>query len=482
MKGSSIFKATVCLSGWAVAAWLLLAGPLEPIALPASKERGTAMPPPSTGNPIESTFLGWSADPALAGSLVGFCVLDESGKTVFASPLAGKALCPASALKTVTTAAALEIMGPDFTFWTGFTSGWGLISPDGILEGDLFLEGRGDPTLSIDDLDAMVASLVRSGLKQVNGRLSITEPTRFEVPVNDHWNWGDIGNSYGAGAYGLNVDHNRISIRFQPGVREGDPAILLNRGAPTKDTRWVNQVLTGPPGSGDRVVVYSEPRGRIITLRGTVPAGEDGFTVNGALPDPPAFALEFLNAKFEAAGVKFLGRESQLDLSWFPVLAGHRSKELVEIVDHIHKVSDNLEAQCLFLSLGPELQRDPSEVLESHWESRGVSFTGLRLIDGSGLARANMIRPLDLAMVNHLARRGPHGERFRQSLTTYLDGKVRSKLGAMSGVRTEVGFLTLEDGREVTFALLANGLDLKVDFWPLRERLLREVASKLARQ
>jgi hypothetical protein len=52
----------------------------------------------------------------------------------------------------------------------------------------------------------------------------------------------------------------------------------------------------------------------------------------------------------------------------------------------------------------------------------------------------------------------------------------------MSGVRTEVGFLTLEDGREVTFALLANGLGLDVDFWPLREKLLRKVASELSPQ
>ena len=93
-----------------------------------------------------------------------------------------------------------------------------------------------------------------------------------------------------------------------------------------------------------------------------------------------------------------------------------------------------------------------------------------------------MIRPLDLAMVNHLARRGPHGERFRQSLTSDLDGKVRSKLGAMSGVKTEVGFITSEDSREVTFALMANGLDPEVDFWSLREKLLRGVAAKLTRQ
>jgi D-alanyl-D-alanine carboxypeptidase/D-alanyl-D-alanine-endopeptidase (penicillin-binding protein 4) len=163
--------------------------------------------------------------------------------------------------------------------------------------------------------------------------------------------------------------------------------------------------------------------------------------------------------------------------------ATHESSKLPEIIDHLHKVSDNLEAQCLFLTLGSQNRTDPDAAytLVKHWRNRGVAFTGLRLIDGSGLARANMIRPLDLAMVNHLARRGPHGERFRQSLTSYLDGKVRSKLGAMSGVKTEVGFLTLDDGREVTFALMANGLGLDVDFWPLREKLLRGVASELTR-
>jgi D-alanyl-D-alanine carboxypeptidase/D-alanyl-D-alanine-endopeptidase (penicillin-binding protein 4) len=256
---------------------------------------------------------------------------------------------------------------------------------------------------------------------------------------------------------------------------------LLNREAPTKDTRWVNHVLTGPPGSGDQVVVYSEPGGRTITLRGSVPLGEKRFTVNGAIPDPPARARELLQARLEASGVKFLGRD--LPLRSEGLIFAHRaSPPLPEIIDHLHKVSDNLEAQCLFLAIGQEKEWKPAEVVRRHWEGRGVTFTGLRMIDGSGLARANMIRPLDLARVNHLARRGPHGERFKQSLSSYLDGKVRSKLGAMSGVKTEVGFLTLDDGREWTFALMANGLDLTVDFWPLREKLLREVASMPTRR
>jgi D-alanyl-D-alanine carboxypeptidase/D-alanyl-D-alanine-endopeptidase (penicillin-binding protein 4) len=186
---------------------------------------------------------------------------------------------------------------------------------------------------------------------------------------------------------------------------------------------------------------------------------------------------ELLQAKLESAGVKFLGRKIPARTG-VVVLADHQSAFLPEIIDHLHKVSDNLEAQCLFQTIGlrKNTDPDPAYTLRSYWEGRGVEFKGLRLIDGSGLARANMIRPLDLAKVNYLARRGPNGVRFLQSLTTYADGKVRAKLGAMSGVKTDVGFITMADGREFTFCLMSNGLNPGLNYWPLRDNLLRQIA------
>jgi D-alanyl-D-alanine carboxypeptidase len=79
-----------------------------------------------------------------------------------------------------------------------------------------------------------------------------------------------------------------------------------------------------------------------------------------------------------------------------------------------------------------------------------VVRTVRNLLDGSGLARANTIRPLDLAAVDYAARHTTHGDRFLQSLTVYANGTIRAKRGAMSGVRTEVGFLTTPSGREST--------------------------------
>ena len=444
---------------------------MEPISF---SRRGGAE---ADGGGVEKAFQKWAADPSLSGALLAFCILDEKGEVVYKSPLAETALCPASALKTVTAAAALELLGPEYHFETTL-SGTVPFGNEGILEGNLVLTGSGDPTLSAQDLEAMAGDVVKAGLKQLSGMV-LVDASVFPIrPANDHWNWGDIGNAYGAGAYGINVDHNRMAIRFRPGAKEGDPAPVAGTEPPVGGIQWVNHVATGPAGSGDKVVIYSEPYGRTITLHGTVPAGEAEFAVSAAIPDPPALAAELLKAALVRAGVKVL--EQGVNSQGTPVpLAVHRSAALPEVIEHLHRVSDNLEAQCLYLTMGRVRQGDPAAVLKEHWESRGVKFSGLRLIDGSGLARATMIRPADLAKVNHLARRGAQGDVFRQTLKSYAGGAVRSKLGAMSGVKTEVGFLTLPDGREHTFALMANGLDPGLDFWPLREKLLDEVKGKL---
>ena len=324
----------------------------------------------------------------MAGAALGFCLLDQNGETLFASPLAETALCPASSLKTVTTGAALAILGPDFRFETQIAA-TAALTPEGVVQGDLILIGGGDPTLSTNDLAELATAAVAAGLKTVAGQLLVDASVFPANPVSDHWVWGDVGNAYGAGAFGLNLDHNRLPLRFEPSAQPGGPAPLREFPPVPRDTRWINHVTTGAPDSGDQVVVYSEPYGRTITLRGTVPAGESGFTVNGALPDPPALAVEILRQRLEAAGVKFIdgSRSSTADAGARTIFARHTSQALAEIIDHLHRVSDNLEAQCLFLTIGRKQDADAATAVRSHYEKEGVAFVGLRLLDGSGLAR-----------------------------------------------------------------------------------------------
>jgi D-alanyl-D-alanine carboxypeptidase/D-alanyl-D-alanine-endopeptidase (penicillin-binding protein 4) len=425
------------------------------------------LPPEPAIAPIGRIFEAWSKSPELAGALVGFCVFDESGKLIYGSPLAETALCPASALKTVTTGAAFGLLGPEFRFQTRVLAAGPIAA--GKIAGDLVLKGSGDPTLSQEDLEQMAEDLVKLGLKRVEGTLRMDATVFPAGPVNEHWNWGDIGNAYGAGAFGLNVGHNVLLLSFNPGAKEGDPAKFLGSDPVLGKTRWDTAVTTGPAGSGDRVIIYSSPYSEVIQANGTVPLGEPGFTVRGSMPNPPALAGSILRGALERRGVIFGGRKVTA-LSGTAVLS-HDSEPLPVIVDHLHEVSDNLEAQCLFLTMGNVGGAAPEAVVKGYWEKAGVSFTGLRLIDGSGLARAAMIRPVDLARVNLAARRGPSGDRFLRSLTAGWNGVLRSKRGAMSGVRTEVGFV-IRGGKEYPFALMANGLGSDLDFWRLRGPLL----------
>ncbi len=456
----------LCIAGWIVAAVLAFRAPRETAALPP------ALTAPESK--VAGLFRAWASDPQLAGSLVAFCVLDEEGQTLFASPLAETALCPASALKILTTGAALGVLGPEFRFETTLLA-TAPLDDTGRLAGDLVLVGGGDPTFSQDDLARLADAAIAAGLKSIAGSLRVDTSLFPADPMSEHWNWGDIGNGYGAGAFALNLDHNRLALRFEPGAQVGDPARLLGSVQVAAGTRWENQVITGPAGSGDNVMVYSEPYGRVITMRGTVPAGADVFTVSAANPDPAAVAAELLRARLEEAGIQFESGAEPSPGAEKTVLARHHSAPLAEIIRHTHAASDNLEAQCFFLSVGLRRGALPESAVRDYWSEAGVQFVGFRLIDGSGLARANMIRPLDLARVAHAVRRGPHGEVFFESLSSYVQDHARGKIGGMSGVKTQVGYLRHEDGRELTYALMGNGLAPGREFWGRLEKLLGEV-------
>jgi len=431
-------------------------------------------PAPAPVNRLEEAFKAWSAAPELAGALVGYCVFDEDGKLLYGSPLAETALCPASALKTVTAGAAFGLLGQDFRFRTEVLA-TGPLQAGGFTPGDLVLKGGGDPTFSTGALDSLAVQLVAKGLKRVGGTVKSDASIFPAEPVNEHWNWGDIGNAYGTGAYGINVDYNVMYLTFEPGAKEGDPARFGRSIPPLGKTRWDMQVATGPAGSGDGVMIFSSPYAEVVQARGTVPLGAENFAVRGSVPNPPKLAEDLLRAALEERGVTFGGKPHAAAET--TPLAFHESAPLPEIIDHMQRVSDNLEAQCLFLTMGRRAGAPPVEVVKGFWEKAGVSFTGLRLIDGSGLARANMITPVDLARVNIAALKSPDGPRFLQSLPGDAAGTLKAKRGAMSGVKTEVGFV-IRDGKTYPFALMANGLGTGVDFWKLRLSLLESIGRE----
>jgi len=403
---------------------------------------------------------GWTSllaevagDPALGGAGFGFCLLDEEGEIVAAweSELP---LIPASTFKTLTTATALETLGPEFRFETRLVAG---ASPGAAtIPGELVIAGGGDPTLADEDLKRWAAELAAAGLKQVGGGVVGDASIFGGQMVGDFWGWGDVGNGFGAPVAGLNLGHNRFVARFRPGERVGEAAGFLGSEPDIPQVIWRNRVTTGPSGSGDGVMIYGGPNAAAIELTGTVPAGRGEFRVSGAVPDPALLAAQRLTDHLEAAGVAIGKAPSTGERESSQEWARHQSAPLVEIIGSLHRTSNNLEAEAVYRMIGVEAGMGPAAAIRSHWARRGLDLGNTRIVDGSGLSRADYISAETLARLQHVTGMGPHGELYRDSLHPGYDGAVRWKGGAMSAVRSWCGFVRTEGDGERSFAMIFN--------------------------
>ena len=425
-------------SALAALLWIRYGTPEAPVVEPP-------LPPDALTTLLEQA----RANPALAGASIGLCLINSKGEVV-KDVSATTSLIPASSLKTLTTATALEILGPDFHFTTELKSSAPV--QDGIIQGDLLIVGGGDPMLKMEDLKTWAADLKQRGLTRVTGGIRIDASLFTGSLYNDFWNWGDIGNGYGSGVSGLNLNHNRYILVFRAGPAVGSPAELLGINLEVPDANWNNEVITGPADSGDGTVIHGGEKNSEIHLRGTVPLGAAKFQAKGAVPDPARFAAHHFRALLIAAGIQVGGRASAVPATHS--LLKHDSPPLLEIIKSIHATSDNQETECVFRMLGIKAGKPPADVIRDHWKSRGLDFIGLRMEDGCGLARADFIRPLDLARLQYFVGKGPQGAAYKASLLS-KDGLIW-KGGAMSGIRTFTGYAKTKSGEEYCYALMIN--------------------------
>ena len=408
-------------------------------------------------SPIHKILHEAAAKPGLKGAAIGFCCMDSEG-AVIEDHQAQTAFIPASSLKTVTTATALEIWGPDFQIETQLSA----TTPpkNGVIEGDLILVGGGDPMLNLADLHVMAEDLKKRGVTTIQGRI-IGDGRLFKGSIfDDFWNWGDIGNGYGSAVSGLNLEHNRYTAVFRASATVGQPAEFLGTDPEVPGVTAINETLTGAADSGDGVVIHGGEHTGVVHLRGSVPLGESHFQILGAVPDPEYFAAHHLKKILITAGITVRGSTAAWSALETPpaepteVLVKHQSPTLKEIITSIHATSDNHETECLFRRLGLQGRKAPDAVIREHWKTRGLAFTGLRMEDGCGLARADFITPHDLTRLQHLAARGPFGAIYKDSLLS--KDTLHWKGGAMSSIRSTTGMITTKSGKEYSFTFMIN--------------------------
>jgi len=404
-----------------------------------------------------------------------------------------KALAPASGLKIITSGVGLELLGKDYRLFTRIFYDGKL--EEGILNGDIYFVGGGDPTLGssrvegssdLTQLSKEIYSAFRKfNIKKINGNIFADALRYSGNPIPNNWYWIDIGNYYGTSNTALSLNDNLYELYFKPGKTKGDDAEVLRTEPVIPNLTFTNFMKTGAKGSGDNGYIFAAPNLFNAVLRGTVPAGVDEFSIKGSIPNPPLFTAQFLLRTLNENGIKVNGTANILEApksySLEKMIFEKASPTLDKIVYIINKKSFNFYTEMLLKEIGFVKKGEGStetgiEVVNEFLKEKNISTKGLNLFDGSGLSRSNAITTVTFVQfldymynsksfvpfynslgitgdVEDIAAFGNYGK------GTSLEKNGRVKSGFIGGVRSHQGYVKNKDGRTISFSFIANNYE-----------------------
>lgn len=268
------------------------------------------------------------------------------------------------------------------------------------------------------------------------------------------WAWEDLGNYYGAGASALSFHENAYALVFKPGSNVGDDTMILRTDPPLPTLVLQNEVKTGPAGSGDRACIYGSEFSPVQSVRGTVPAAVNEFTIKGAIPDPAEFCASLLTQELQERGITVKNRALPVQNTKVDFHTTY-SPTIGEIVHWTNQKSINLYAEHLLKAVGEEVSHEGStqaglKAVANFLTSQKVDLGGFNMMDGSGLSRKNLITAKQLVSVLLKMKQSELFPVFFQSLPVE-DGAIRAKSGSMSFIRSYAGY-----AGNIAFAIVVN--------------------------
>jgi D-alanyl-D-alanine carboxypeptidase/D-alanyl-D-alanine-endopeptidase (penicillin-binding protein 4) len=418
----------------------------------------------------------------LGAARVGVEVVSaQTGHLLFAHN-ADRMFDPASNEKILTTATALARLGPEYRYRTE------LFGPspddDGVVAGDVFLRGNGDPSLSTRDLVDLASVLVRSGVRRIKGGIVVDERTfdrRSGAPVDTNSSTRDE-----LGYAAITLNRNTFTVRVQPTSSGQHPEVAID---PPADYLVVENHATTVASGRSRIKVDARPgkESTVITISGRVPDGHDGIVVHRRPFHPALFAASSLTSIVRDLGIEVEGAAHAGATPAGEALLGvHESPPLSLIIRKSNKDSNNFVAERVFQTVGAELFGAPAtatkgqQAVREYLKEVGLQPGTFNPTNGSGLAHSNRVTPDALV---RLLRRLYHdlsvAPDFLQSLAVGgIDGTirnrfarsdavglVRAKTGTLNGVSALSGYVGHKED-VLIFSILVQGF---------RQRRLQEV-------
>ncbi|WAT29962.1 D-alanyl-D-alanine carboxypeptidase/D-alanyl-D-alanine endopeptidase [Pseudomonas sp. GXZC] len=431
----------------------------------------------STGRSLDQLL----ADPALNGATVSLMVRDaRSGNTLYQYNPRTR-LIPASNLKLLTTAAAMDVLGPQYRFSTQLLSNG--TQQGERLTGNLYLKGLGDPTTQLADYQALAAQLAGQGVRQVQGDL-VFDDTFFDAErLGVDWAHDDESTYYGAQISALTVSPNTdfdagtLLVTAKAPVLIGQPVIVVV--SPSTDyVQLSNRAVSGP---GNNYGITRQHGTNLLQLSGALAPGKQSRQWISVW-EPTQLVANLFEQALAQQGIQVLGRRVIGGVSPVTarVLAEHQSAPLQELITPLLKLSNNNMSEALLKTMGRKASNAGTAqagvaAVADFMRRQGLDPLTLSQVDGSGLSRRNLVSSQNLTDLLVATAKQPWFEAWYSALPiagntdrmsggslryrlrgTAAENNLHAKTGSMAGVSSLSGYITDAQGRRLVFSMISN--------------------------
>lgn len=403
------------------------------------------------------------------GNLSFYAVDLENGKIVD-NYKGDTGIVPASVLKIVTSATAIEVLGGDTVLETKLLYD-GAITKNGVLKGDIYIEGGGDPTLGSNGfpedkelfLKQWADEMKKVGIKSIDGDIIVLDNLFGYEGIPGKWLWEDMGTNYGQATYGISIFDNLYTLSLDT-KKSGIKPKVLGVSPKVKNLNFDNKALVLDE-SKNNLMVQGAPLENRRTISGTIPRSEKEYTIKSDIPDPGLFLGEYFSEYLKTQNIKFNGEVMSARTTIKrpkngKIIAVKESPTISEICQVLLTRSDNHYAEHLYQLLK---QVEKVDIVE-FWQDKGLDTNALIVRDGSGLSRGNVVSSKflvdvlaysksDLEKILPIAGKEGTVKSFLKETPLSENAKIKS--GSMSGVQSYSGYVE-KNGKTYAFAMMVN--------------------------
>lgn len=441
-----------------------------------------------------------SNDQMLKGAIAGISVRSASTGDILYSYNGETSLTPASSFKLFTAIASLTTLGPDYRFRTEIRTN-GNVKKNGVLKGNLYIKGGGDPSLTVKDIESITKKLKEKGIRKIVGDLVADDTHYDKVRYSMDIPWSDETAYYGAQISALTVspdedyDAGTIIVQVKPSQKGRKPEVTLY---PITDYVLVhNKAKTTEAGSKEKINITRGHGNNEVLIEGSIP--EEGTLVKERISvwDPTRYTLALFKKELANQGIDVKGNfiTDKTPLNSKKLLL-QESEPLSEILFPFLKLSNNTIAETLVKEMGQLTKNQGTWEAGLETEKNALAQIGIEIDntvfrDGSGISHVNTTQPNTLTL---LLYRSQNKEWFplmskslpvagdkdkliggtlrKRMINSPLQQKVQAKTGTLTNVSSLTGYLQTNNGEKVIFSIILNHLQDEEEGKVIEEKIL----------